>query len=102
MALCCILVSFMAQKYVLLFGSYSTFSLNVQLNKRLLKLMTITIRQNVASVTVPSMTLTNITYFYQDNIRELRGFFYLCISIVNIKRNIYMTTVDVILTFTGT
>ena len=30
----------MAQKYVLLFRSYSTFSLNVQLNKRLLKLMT--------------------------------------------------------------
>ena len=43
MALYCILVCFMAQKYVLLFRSYSTFSLNVQLNKRLLKLKTITI-----------------------------------------------------------
>ena len=83
MALYCILVSFMAQKYVLLFRSYSTFLLNVQLNKRLLKLMTITIRQNVPSMTVPSVTLAIITYCYQDNIRELRGFFYLCISIVD-------------------
>ena len=72
MALYCILVSFMAQKYVLLFRSYtySTFSLNVQLNKRLLKLMTITIRQNVPSMTVPSVTLAIITYCYQDNIKE--------------------------------
>ena len=78
-----ILVSFMAQTYVLLFRSYSIFSLNVQLNKRLLKLMTIIIRQNVPSVTVPSLTLAIITYCHQDNIRELRGLFYLCISIVD-------------------
>ena len=78
MALYCILVSFMAQKCVLLFRSYSTFSLNVQLNKRLLKLMTITIRQNVTSV-----TLAIITYCYQDNIKQLRGLFYLYISIVD-------------------
>ena len=81
-ALYSILVSFMAQNYVLLFRSYSTFSLNVQLNKRLLKLMTITIRQNVPSVTVPSMT----SYYHlllSGQYKELRGLFYLCISIVD-------------------
>ena len=83
----------MAQKCVLLFRIYSTFLLNVQLNKRLLKLMTITIRQNV-----PSVTLAIITYCYQDNIRVERAF----LLLINTKRNFYMTTVDVILTFTGT
>ena len=65
--------------------------------------MTITITQNVPSMTVPSVTLAIITYCYQDNIRKLRGFFiYAFLLLINTKRNFYMTTVDVILTFTGT
>ena len=74
MALYCILVSFMAQKYVLLFRSYSTFLLNVPKQK------IIEIDDHNYKTKCP---LLIITYCYQDNIRELRGLFYLCISIVD-------------------